>query len=187
MGPLAIVGLCIAMTMTFDFFMEMFYEVTGFYIYGSVIKPLTLFYGHYYQFPIYEAVFWGIVWGSFVLLRYFRNDKGESLAERGLDRVRVSRRTKTLVSFLAIFGAMNLSFSGYSLAQDILVGRHGGAWIKDITSRSYFMNGICGAGTTVACPGQDVPIPRVHSVRLGPDGSVVIPKGAKLPTVVPQK
>ena len=67
----------------------------------SVIKPLTLWYGHYYQFPIYEAVFSGLWWAALACLGYFLNDKGQTIAERGIDRVQVSTKRKAWIRWAA--------------------------------------------------------------------------------------
>ena len=53
----------------------------------------------------------------------------------------------------------------------------GHAWPEDIQKRSYFTTGLCGAGTSYACPGPDVPIPRRDTSRhVDPDGKLVVPE-----------
>lgn len=48
------------------------------------------------------------------MLRYFRDDRGLSWAERGADSLRVSERTKTFVCFLAVTGFVHaIGFLGF--------------------------------------------------------------------------
>jgi hypothetical protein len=65
------------------------------------------------------------------------------------------------------------------------VGTHSATWPTDIQKRSYLLDGLCGQGTTFACPGEGVPNPRGStSVRIGPDGGLVVPAGTSLPRIV---
>jgi branched-subunit amino acid ABC-type transport system permease component len=135
---------------------------------------LTMLPGHYFQFPWYEAVLWGGTWAGFAMLRYFRNDKGETLAERGAGNLRVkSEKSRTAIRLAALIGFINLWSIAAIYVPYGIVAFHQKPWIQDITSRSYLVDGLCGPGTSYACPSPEVPIPRGKSARVGPDGQLV--------------
>ena len=174
-------GLFIAFFAVFEPFMLRL----GLYSYPSAIKGLTFNYGKYYQFPIYEALFWGTVNAAWACLRYFKDDKGHTLAERGVDDVQTSARAKTGLRFLALAGVCNAAFFFlYNVPLQFFVA-NGGPWPEDIVTRSYFTQGLCGEGTTYHCPGPAIPLNRPDSVHVGPDGGVVVPDGTTVPATPP--
>jgi Spirocyclase AveC-like len=158
----------------------------GAYVYGGSYGPM-LFAGSYHQFPIFESVFAGALFAGLAWLRYFRNDRGETIAERGIDKLRVGRGTKTLVKFLALVGATQaIMLVLYNLPVAGWVAPHQNAWPKSIQERSYFTSYVCGAGTDRLCPGPNTPIDRGStSPHIGPGGRVVVQEGGKLPGIVP--
>lgn len=149
----------------------------GVWVYPGAVPSLSLFSGHYYQFPVYEAIIWGAGWTSLAVVRFFVNDRGESLAERGMSSLRVGHRTKTALRFLAVIGALNL---GYLLVDNLpyqFVSMHQHPWPEDVLSRSYFIQGRCGPGTEYACPGGKTPIFRPGGQHITPEGKVIEPGG----------
>src|SRR5438309_6507979 len=48
-------------------------------------------------------------WTACAFLRYFRSDRGETLAERGVDDIRLSGKFRTGLRFLALTGFVNLA------------------------------------------------------------------------------
>jgi hypothetical protein len=136
---------------------------------------LTLFYGHYYQFPIYETLLLSLPMTAVTCLRYFKNDRGQTLVERGLHDVGGSGLKRTAIRFLALVAATNVIFLGlYNIPMQWFAMRTT-APVQDIVDRSYLLNGICGPGTTYACPGKDIPIPRPESAHVDPQGQLVKP------------
>jgi hypothetical protein len=144
----------------------------GAYTYAGSIRSLSLFAGHYYQYPIYEAVLWAALVATWAAVRYFKNDRGETVVEHGIDEIRASQKQKTGIRYLALVGilgttmlAFNVAWMPFALNQD--------PWPRDITSRSYLVDGFCGSGTNYACPGPKVPIPVRKSAHLDPNGNLV--------------
>lgn len=90
-------------------------------------------------------------------LRFARNDRGHSLVEAGLDRVRGGVGRKAVVGALAVIGAVSsamllssvfaITASLYSRTPDQLP--------------SYILHGMCGDANTQPCPNYGVPIPRM--------------------------
>ena len=187
LGVVGLVAVCFGIFAIVDTILEVFYLRLGLYVYPTSGKNWTLFHGHYYQFPIYQSIFWGAAWAVMAASRYFRDDKGRSFVERGIDEVRGTEKTKAGLRILALAGILNLAFLLiYNVPIMFIQGLHPSTWPEDIQKRSYFTNGLCGPGTDRACPGGSVPIPLPTSVRLAPDGSVTVPPGVKLPDVVGQ-
>jgi hypothetical protein len=101
------------------------------------------------------------------MIRYLRDDKGRSFAERGVDELRLTKRKRKLVQFLAITGFVHgYSLFGYFLPFQVMA-------LKADTfpaMPSYLRAGICGEGTDYACPGKEfVPVPSRTSIPLAPD------------------
>ena len=167
------IAICLATFMLIDLVVEVLWLRLGLYAFPGAIARVSLFAGHYYQFPLYEMIFAGSCWAGFACLRYFKNDKGETLAERGVDELRASPRQVTWLRFLAINGAVNVIFLVCFNIPQQWAGLHSDPWPKDIIKRSYLTDGLCGPGTPYACPGADVPIPRRDSAHLNPNGELV--------------
>jgi hypothetical protein len=152
----------------------------GVYIYAGTIPSLTLFSGHYYQYPLYEILCFGMLavgWGA---IFSFRDDKGYSFVERGVDRVRATPRQRTALRFLALSGFLNVVFLVvYNLPMIAFSLAPSFAWNPDLQDRSYLRDQLCGAGTTYACPSGHVPIPMVGSDHVAPDGRLVVVRDGK--------
>jgi Spirocyclase AveC-like len=155
----------------------------GLYSYpGTPNGLITLFPSHYYRFPLFEGFVWAAALMVFAVLRYNVNDRGETIAERGLDDVKTGNPRKQAMRLMAITGcAYTGIFFFYWLPLFTVWGNHPGHWPLDVQRRSYLTDYLCGPDTTVACPGPDTPFPRPNSVRLAPDGKLYLPHGTKLP------
>jgi hypothetical protein len=175
MTSVGLVGVAAAFFIVFDAVFEpLVMAGGGFWAYPGAIDRLTLYRGHYFQFPIYEPILiGGVAWTAWCCLRFFRNDKGQTVAERGIDEVRATQKQKAWLRTLALIGATNVIYLfGYNIPIQYF-NAHGGPWPKDIQNRSYLVDGMCGPGTTYACWSPQVPIPRPHSAHEAPDGTLV--------------
>jgi hypothetical protein len=185
-GTLQLLGCCFAFMVVLDLVLEVvIWMPLGAYQYPGA-SHLTIFGGTYHQFPIWEAPMFGAFLTGVAALRYFRNDKGETFAERGLHKLRISNGRKTALRFLALLAAgQAMFFLIYNLPVSIIAA-HETTWPADITKRSYLTDGICGAGTNRACPGPSIPIENNDkSFYLSPTGKLIAPPGAQLPPLVP--
>ena len=140
----------------------------------------------YHKFPITEAFTVGALFAGLAGLRYFKDDQGRTMVERGVDKLRVSERRKNLLRFAAVTGMVNvLVMCCYNIPNGV-IGAHSTAWPRDIQDRSYFTGGMCGPGTNRACPGPAVPLVRGNnSPFLTTQGKLAIPPGTKIPPAVP--
>ena len=170
----------------FDFVMEALVMLPiGFYTYPGSIRAVSFNAGTYYQWPVYEGLMWGGVMAALCCLRYFTDDRGRTVVERGLDRVRGGMVQQQLVRFLAIFAGVSVCFFVLYNIPAQWIGMHSDPWPEDHQKRSYFNGGICGDGTDVPCPNPVLPIPTKRSGFINTDGELVLPEGVDLPTTVP--
>jgi Spirocyclase AveC-like len=170
----------------FDLALEFFWVRTGLYTYAGADRGVPLlFQGRWYQFPMYEPFCVGFLGMAWTVCRYFVNDRGETLAERGLERVRAGAKQRQGIRFLALVGIVNVAFLfTYSLMTQFF-NLHSGAWPKDAQKRSYLTNHLCGPGTSFACGGSEVARPvKEISISIGPDGKLVIPRGFNVGSII---
>jgi Spirocyclase AveC-like len=139
----------------------------GLFAYPGAPAALTFWAGEPHQFPIYADLLINGVFLSIGLLRFYRDDRGYSLVERGIDRLRVRRPVRKLGRTLALIGFCNLSyFIVYFLPY---------AWVAMAADSfphypSYMLSGMCGQGTPYACPSREVPVPSRHTrAVVGPE------------------
>jgi hypothetical protein len=151
--------------------------IPGWYVYGGA-GDYSLFHGKYFQFPYYEAVLGSLFFVGFCMIRFYRNDRGECVAEWGIERIRTSPRRTTLLRLLAIIGVANASFFVTYNLPAYWFAIHGDDWPEDILERSYFTTSVCGIDSEYACPGPRVPIPRgPDSAHATPQGKLIAPAG----------
>jgi Spirocyclase AveC-like len=175
-----------AIAFVFDFVMEgLVLLPTGLFTYPGAIRAVSFNAGTYYQWPVYEGLMWGGVQTALCCLRYFTDDRGRTIVERGLDRVRGGFVRQQFTRFLAIFGAVSACFFVFYNIPVQWFAMHADPWPEDHQKRSYFNGGICGDGTDMPCPNPVLPMPTKRSGHINNDGELVLPEGAKLPQTVP--
>jgi hypothetical protein len=143
--------------MLLDFVLEGTFLRTGMYAYAGTVHSLTLWAGHTYQFPIYEIATWGLAWTVYATLYAYRDDRGMTLVERGVETLRIGRKRKKLVRFLALLAAFNLIFLVQNAVMAV-IATHADRWPAGY--KSYLVNGICGPSTNYECSAPNVPIPK---------------------------
>ena len=148
---LGLVAIAFALGFMLDLTAELLWLYGGTFHYGGAPGP-KLFGGHYYQFPLFEMLFWGSAWATMSCYRYFRNDKGQTFTDKGIDELRVGSKGKTWIRLFSIIGFVNLIVLCYNLAW-LIPSLHSHDWPDDVLKRSYFTQQLCGAGTDRACSG----------------------------------
>ena len=175
LGTAGLIGAYVALFMVADLVLEVVFLRTGVYFYGGAMKEFTVFHGHYYQFPVYEVVLFGWSWAAWACVRHFRDDRGRTVAERGIDEVRATPKQKAGLRLLALIGITNVIFLWCNIGWQWF-GLHSDPWPNDISRRSYMNDGLCGSGTAYACPGPDVPINRPNSAYVTTGGRLAPPR-----------
>jgi hypothetical protein len=138
----------------------------GVYAYPGGIRELTLWAGETYQMPLTENFFFaGLGFGAIAVFMHFRDDKGRTVCERGLERVRAGARAKQLIKFLAIFGAVHGAFVVLYMVPNQWLATHSDPFPAGYPS--YLTNGMCQSGADgTQCPGPGIPMPRPAENRI---------------------
>lgn len=145
---------------------EIFLIRTNVFAYPGTVKGFTLWSGSRYQFPLHEPLCVAVWCTGMTLLRYYRNDRGQSIAERGVEKLRLPAKARTGLSLLAVIGYMHALFVvGYFFPYNAMAVQ-ADTWPA---MPSYMRAGMCGDGTDTACPSEYVPIPSRNSLKIGPD------------------
>ncbi|SFQ21702.1 spirocyclase AveC family protein [Pseudomonas borbori] len=164
---LAIAG--ILATMLFDIVLEiLLIRVTGLYAYLGAIRSLSLFGGHWYQFPIYERILFGGWWGLCTVLLYFKDDKGLTWVERGVEKIDICKRSnvlKGMVRAIAVIGFCQVVELTIYVLPMPLITANGDAFPDDLPVFFTVGSGMCGPDTGLACPRPDLPIMRRNDLE----------------------
>ncbi len=183
-----LIGVAFAWGFVFDFVMEgLILMPLGMYTFPGAVQSLSINAGTYYQWPVYEGLMWGGVQAALCCLRFFTDDRGRTVVEKGLDNVRGGFAVQQLTRFLAIFSAVSASFFVFYIIPAQFWAVQADPWPEDVMKRSYFTSGLCGEGTDRPCPDPALPIPSKHSGYVNQDGQFVLPDGVQMPTVVPHE
>jgi hypothetical protein len=134
-----------------------------------------LFPSTYHKFALEEMIPIGLMFTGLSALRYFRDDRGYTLVERGVSRLRgSSRRINLTRMFAVLFGVHLITFVLYTIPAAWMV-THPRPWPEDTMNRSYFTSGLCGEGTDRACSGPRVPFATNESGYMTRDGKLAFP------------
>lgn len=161
LGTLSIIGLIVLGCTIVDSVLETLLVRSGVYAYPGAIRSLTLFAGETYQFPLYEGLlFGGFGIGAMAVLNFFRDDKGQTFVERGVERLRIGEFGKQWLRGLAVYGFCHLMF--FTL---YMVPMQWFSLNSDPFPEGYppsLVNNMCVYGVNAdQCPGPGVMIPRL--------------------------
>ena len=151
--PLALIFVVSAL---FDFAFENVWIRMDVFGFQGTWSPLTLWEGTEYQFPLYEPPMEALLMTPIILLAYYRDDHGFMFCERGLHRLKVSGRVRTLLAIIATCGFAQFVCAFVWMTPFQWFATH-------ITSNaalpSYKLGGMCGKGTAYACPDGSFGVP----------------------------
>jgi hypothetical protein len=131
---------------------------TGWASWSATSLPnwLVVWPGTRWQVPLIpDPIFWGAVWTAFASLRHFRDDRGRTVLDRGLDGLHVGAHPAAVISTFAVIG-----FANVAMALHTVPSVSASLYLRDTVPNlpSYLRDGMCGAGTAYRCPGPAVPI-----------------------------
>ena len=155
---LAILGILILIAL--DTLFESLLLRTGVYAYPGGIRAITLSAGKTYQFPMSEGLFYGgLTIGATMVLLLYRDDRGLTFVERGLEKLQIGRFTRQWIKFLALFAYAHLSMLVAFTIPMQWLATHSDPY--PLGYPSYMINGLCAYGASGdQCPGPGVLMPR---------------------------
>jgi hypothetical protein len=145
-----LIALAFGTLMVFNVFFELAINIPSrSYGWSSTIAWLTLFDNEDFRYPIYEGVLSTFVYVPSAILLFFLDDRGRSVVEQGIERVRGGSAKRNAIRILAVAGFLNLCFLGYNIPIN---------WIGLHTDRNYTLpsyiipDGTCGETAAYKCP-----------------------------------
>jgi hypothetical protein len=136
---------------------------SGIYAYPGSIRALSLFGGHWYQFPIYESLCFGGWVGFCSILLYFKDDKGLTWVERGVEKLDMCKNSnfrKALVRAIAVLGFCQVvELIVYVLPMPLFTA-NADPFPDDTPAFFTVGAGMSGPGTGLSSPRPDLPIIR---------------------------
>tara|TARA_B110000503_G_scaffold137317_1_gene221319 strand:+ start:1072 stop:2133 length:1062 start_codon:yes stop_codon:yes gene_type:complete len=159
-STLEVIGLIVFGLFVIDSSIEVLLIRTGVYAYPGGIRELTLFAGETYQFPLTEGfLFGGLGLGAMAVLKFFKDDRGQTFVEKGSERLKLSPIKKQWVRFFAIFGFCHGVFLVLYMVPNQWLATHSDPFPENYPS--YMLNGMCVSGVDEQqCPGPGVAMPR---------------------------
>jgi Spirocyclase AveC-like len=150
-GYFRLLGTTFLAFVVFDLILESAITRTQLFSYASTVPSLTLFAGKKYQFPIYETLSWCATYLGLACIHHFRDDKGRTLVERGIDNIRVTGGAKTFARFLAIMGACQLVMLFTYNIPYVYWGLHSGPVPKPLVRDTWRNGGVCAHPAVYNC------------------------------------
>ena len=160
----------------FDFVVENIFQQLEVFAYVGAYAPLTVWAGTKHQYPLYNSFIMALFFMGMTSLRYFKDDKGQSFAERGMDAIKASTATKTVLRQFALLGFLSANIMVMYYMPYCLFSMKADSFPK---YPSYLLAEICGKGTPYACPSKEVPIPRRESLVIPPTDARLSPEATR--------
>ena len=159
LGFVSMLSLLIIGVMLTDMIVEIMILRTGVYAYPGGIREVTLFAGETYQFPLTEMLTFGGAVAVVAALRFFKDDKGQTWVDRGIDKMEMSDFRRQWLKFLGLFGFVHTAFFLVFFVPNMWLATHSDPWPEGY--KSYMINDMCKYGDNRdQCPGPGVSIPR---------------------------
>lgn len=123
----------------FDIAFEMPMFLLGLWAYPGTPDFLSFFPGTSHKFPVWEIVPAGMAFAAFGALRFFKDDRGLELTERGLEQL--SPRMRSIVSMCALIGVLHIVWLASTCTQAV-----GGFYAAPYPPLpKYLINDMCDA------------------------------------------
>lgn len=121
----------------------------GLYVFPGGFGPMING-GRYFQFPLIYAGHVIVTWWAWACIRYFRNDRGQTIADAAIDSAGPADRRTAITRFLALAGVFHLSGLLLFVVPMNVLSLNANAWPEDFDGRSYLHGGLCADDTP--CP-----------------------------------
>jgi hypothetical protein len=124
--------------------------------------------------PLMEVVHGGMFFTVPGVLKYFVNDVGETIAERGSQTIPGTGK-RAVMRAVAVIGAIHVGFLATYHIPVMAYGVNSSEYPDDVKQRSYFLGNTCGESLDIACPGPNVPVLRPGTGHFDWHGNYVPP------------
>ncbi|MEU5032192.1 meilingmycin biosynthesis spirocyclase MeiC [Streptomyces milbemycinicus] len=111
LGPLRLIALGFLLVVLLDI-AEPLVSFAGVSVWTRAVPELTIWSGHWYQFPLYQMVASALFGASLGAARHFRNRRGETCLESGT--ALLPEGPRPWVRLLAVVGGANISIALYT-------------------------------------------------------------------------
>lgn len=112
---------------------------------------LALFPTTFHKYPLNEALTTGMLFTAFASIKYFTDDRGLTLAERGAGALRTNATRHWVLRALAVTGMVSLCMVVFYGLPNTFAGLHSTQWPASIQKRSY-LTYTCGPAAGRSCP-----------------------------------
>lgn len=112
-------------------------------------QNLSFWGGKFYQFPIYEFLFFPSTFIACAFLLYYADTDGQTVIERGVERISADGGKRTIARVLAFVAFCNLLNLAYTSAMGVHA-LYADPWPSGVPS--WLANQQCGPGTGISCP-----------------------------------
>lgn len=171
----ALMALLFISALIFDVVLEgVVFLPLGFWSYAGGLWPIING-GKYYQQPLNDLLHTAFLFVALTAFRYFKNDRGETIVERGAADLSGGTLKRTGMRALAIIAMAHVILWGTWHLPNAIWGANSRPWPEDVTRRSYLTN-QCGPHFNRACPGPDVPLSRPGAGYVDWEGRFVPPQ-----------
>lgn len=161
--------------MTTEFVMEAFLLAPlGVYSLAGLPGP-AVFDETFRRIPLVEILHAGMFFTVPSVLKYFVNDVGETIAERGSQTIPGTGK-RAVMRAVAVIGAIHLGFLATYHLPVMAYTVNSSEYPDDVKERSYFLGNACGESLDIACPGPNVPVLRPGTGHFDWDGNYVPPR-----------
>lgn len=148
-----LVGLLFCIAVLLELLLEVPAIALGLWTY-TLPEAMSLPLGRGFRLPMAEILATALWFLCCALLRNFKDDRGRTLVERGLERY--NKLQRTAICFLAVYGSLQLISWIPAVLPVVAVGPYQNEWPK---YPAYVLNGMCDVpGTTGTrygpCPGS---------------------------------
>jgi hypothetical protein len=174
LNAVGLIAAAAATLMAMEFVIEAFLlSPLGVYSLAGAPGP-AVFGDTFHRMPLMEVVHGGMFFTVPGVLKYFVNDVGETIAERGSQTIPGTGK-RAVMRAVAVIGAIHVGFLATYHIPVMAYGVNSSEYPDDVKQRSYFLGNTCGESLDIACPGPNVPVLRPGTGHFDWHGNYVPP------------
>lgn len=159
MGNFGLFGIVFLFWLAWDVTVEPIFIALGVFAYPYSLGSLSLWPGTRMQFPLYEVALTGVWYGLFAAVRWFRDDRGRTVFEKGIADLNLSPGREGLLRVMTMTGVLGSIYLVCYMAPSNFFAARADSSVPDMPSYLTPVE-MCGPGTQYPCPGEGVPVIR---------------------------